>query len=102
MQRWTKTLVRALEGADYPDKRPCVPAALAQRSNWLASGSGPHTRPYSLLINEGCVTQNWPQTELFIFISQTYLSVEQFGPIRLLLLFHTFKGCEDVSLTFPF
>ena len=48
------------------------------------------------------VTRNWPKTELFIFISQTYLSVEQFGPIRLLLLFHTFKGCEDVSLPFPF
>ena len=49
----------------------------------------PHTRPYSLLINESCVTRKWPKTELFIFISQTYPSVEQFGPIRLLLLFNT-------------
>ena len=55
--------------------------------------SGPHTRPYSLLINEACVTRNWPKTELFM---------EQFGPIRLLLLLHTFKGCEDVFLPFLF
>ena len=65
-------------------------------------GWKPHTRPYGLLVNEACVTRNWPKTELFIFISQTSSSVEQFGPIRLLLLFNTWKGCEDVSLPFPF
>ena len=65
-------------------------------------GGGPHTRPYSLLVNEACVTLNCPKTELFTFISQTYPGVEQFGPIRLLLLFHISKGCEDVSLPFPF
>ena len=78
------------------------PTFLCTRQRDRYRWSLPHTRPYGLLVNEACVTRNWPKTELFIFISQTYPSVEQFGPIRLLLLFHTSKGCEDVSLPFPF
>ena len=62
------------------------------------SMSWPHTKPCAcgLLINEACVTRNWPKSELFIYLSQTYPTVEQFGPIRLLLLisllFNTWIG----------